>query len=353
MTRHILPLLLILSLSPYSVSGQQAPQRVPGPDLGTIVGYNEYDGPSGVHYSYANLLNCLYVIDGNLFEGDCFGEKMEEDITREEVRGLDRVVRAGALTIGALAAGIEYIKNVIDSSRLLLESVRAITHGFDMKRPEQTIYRLASATDRFNQQLEMAERVSLHYQLPKPNERYTMIQTLAIRALALANDANEAAVSLSDQASGMQVRLASDGQVRVHALMGASGGGVAHTTLPPLPDDAPSSAATFYANTVASLPAGAASYAQEFASPQLTAMARAGAGSGEDAVCLFADDMADDPAVIYQRVAVMAKGAQAASTPTLVDMGEERDMLNLIRMREIQYERERSLRLVISSLYAL
>src|SRR5690606_38298647 len=197
-------------------------------------------------------------------------------------------------------------------------------------------------------QLEAAENVSLHYQLPTPNERHTMIQTLAIRALALAADANEAAVSLSDQAAGMQMRLDDDGRIEVNALFGGDGGVAARTDLPPLPSDAPPSAGTFYPQHVASAPAGVASYAPEVNGPQLTAMARAGETSGdqaEDAVCVFDEDMSEDPAVVYQRVTVMAGGAQTAATPTLANITEERDLLSAVRMREIQLDRERAVRI--------
>jgi len=117
-----------------------------------------------------------------------------------------------------------------------------------VKKPERTLYRLARASDRYENNLRRAEHVSLRYQLPtRNNERYAAIQTLTIRALALAANANEAAVTLSDQASGMQIRLDDDGRLNVHALMGASStAATRRTDLPPLPDDAPSSASSFY-----------------------------------------------------------------------------------------------------------
>lgn len=354
MTRLFVLFVIWGSFLPRPVEAAQGPQRAPVPDVGDVIGYDEFDAPSGVDYGYSHLWRCLQVPGGgNLLEKNCWGDQTEEDNTREEVKALDRVVRAGALTLGALAAGVEYIKSIVRSADMLYKSVQAIVHAFDMKRPEQTLYRLAVATDRFNAQLEMAEQVSLHYQLPTPNQRYGMIQTLAIRALALAADATEAAVSLSDQASGMQMRLDDDGRIDVYAVMGGSGDQArSRTDLPPLPDDAPGSAASFYAQTVASLPAGAASYASEYAPARLASLMLTGSesGSGEDAVCMFADDMGEDPAVIYQRAVIMAQGAQTAATPTLATIGEERDALNVIRMREIQMDRERSTRRLFASL---
>lgn len=352
------PLLLALLALPGIARAQQGPARMPTPDVGDVIGYDQYDAPSGVDYGYHNIWRCVQVsLDGNLLDDDCWGTAAEEDATREEVKALDRIVRAGALMLASLAAGIDYIRQVIHASEELFATVQNIVRGFDSKKPERTLYRLARASDRYENNLRRAEHVSLRHQLPtRNNERYAAIQTLTIRALALAANANEAAVTLSDQASGMQIRLDDDGRLNVHALMGASSiAATRRTDLPPLPDDAPSSASSFYAKTLASLPAGAASYAPDLAPTRLASLSRAGTDeSGDDeTVCMFADDMAEDPAVIYQRVIVMAQGAQTAATPSLANIGEERDMLDLIRLREIQFEREMLTRRLFMSMSVL
>lgn len=310
----------------------QSLSDLPEPNIGLAnSAMGHFDDPTSTNYSEWYLPGCLR-ISANLLADDCWIDPTEEDHSRREGGALSRWTRAAALFIGGIAASVEFVQDMVATYHYTVDAIESIVHGFDARRPEQTVLRLASTSMILDARLDQAEELSLHHQLPTPNERYGKIQTLVLRGLAYAQDANENAVTLADQATNAQMRIDDDGEVEIMEI-GRSGPPPPNPgDPPPLPHDADAAASNLYRSPMA-LAAG-----NPFGD---AGPARAAAAGAASAACVVEGDMSEDPAVIYQRVAVMAQGAQMGAIPTAASIHEERDFLNLVRVRELQMDRER------------
>lgn len=340
---HGVTLVLLLAF-PTVVSAQQLPE--PKIDVGSsIEGYLE---PVDINYSELNIIRCIdpTAVNNGFIATNCFGNPMDEDQTREEANAVSRWVRAGMLFVGSLYATVETIKGIFDTFQMTVNAVKAIIHAFDFKSPEMTVYRMTWASDMAVQRLQAASHVFAYYQTPVyENDRFARVQTLVVRALALAADADETAIHTSDAATGMTLRITDTGSIMFYDVSGRKTDR-SSVALPPLPSDAPAGANPLYAGA-RTAPSRVASMIAEATGP---ARAAGSATESNEPVCALDGDDGEPPAVMFDRVATMAKGAQTSAIAVSSDLRENRDLIKLVQLRERQHDLEKAMGRLLTSL---
>lgn len=343
MIRILGSIAILTILLPATAIARQLPE--PQIDVGSSMeGFLE---PSDINYNELYFYRCIALtrVDNGFVDPECFVNATEEDNTREEANAVSRWVRAGMLFLGSLYATVETIKEIYNTFQNTIDLVESIVSSFNLKDIDQTAYMLIAASDMATQRLRMATRVSAYYSTPYDRyTRYGRIQTLVIRSLALAMDADETAVSASDAATGMSIRISDDGSIRFYDVDGQSTHEAAHGT-PPLPSDAPTRVASL-SNMAQTALSPIAAMLVEASGP---ARAAGSATDDSEPVCAFDTDGGEAPVVMFERVAVMAKGAQVSTIAVSSDVRENRDLLKLVKLRERQYDLERARNIMITS----
>lgn len=295
------------------------------------------EAPLDVEYSELMLVFCLDPLDDNIVRPECMSDATEARHQRAQNRGISRHLRAGVAVITELWAGFQFVKRTYEDFQDLHTAVQQVLRGFDWKQPERTLYTLKYRINRFDRQMARAVELDVGFPRQRRDSRFQQVSLIATRALAVARDAEEASISLSDQTGGMTHRLAGgEGEEVVRVTVGGEVEDGDRDPLPPAPYDAPIGAISNVYGSAAQLPSSLASY-----EPVLmrAAVARAADPEDEIDVCSIEDGEIMDPAVMIERVRVMAAGAQMGADVVSSDVTQAREQVRAVRMREAEQER--------------
>lgn len=299
----------------------------------------DFDKPhGGWEYKYSAILTECPTVDpsnGHLRPG-CFGERAEEDVSRQEVKALDRWLRGAILGALKLKQGYDTVIDILARGKAL---VNLVLNFGDSKPdlPKLATMRIADATD---QMLRTASRVETSAQtvrLAGPvAERYAVADLVVLNALNQSADAHTFAQAMADQTSTMAERLG-----RGNVSRGAIG--EAETTapgdLPPLAMDATSAD---YATYVTSNTTALATVA---------AMAPGGPSRNPTPACPVPDDAGNmDPQVLFARAQTMAAGQQTSMIAAAAPLDET---LNTVTTLQSIRREERHARPITSLMHFL
>jgi hypothetical protein len=296
-------------------------------------GYGQFENPTGVLYSVYLWPLCTDPLDpsNGFVAPSCLGDATEEPTSRVEIVAEDRFLRSGLLLAAQIWAGVEYVRNIVQHGLSLSQLVESVLHGTTRPPPRAMAIRITDATDALEQRLTQATHLATAAPFASTGDRYADVHALVMRGLGTSRDAQAAATTLADQASGMQARI-TNGGIR-YLMVGAGPSALGIDTLPQLPVDAAPDAMAVYA-TVASLPS------TDGTDGALGASGGAATPASDTLACPLEDENAPDPQTLYERTSVMAAGAQTGVDATDADVRRARDEMRAVRERERDAEHE-------------
>jgi hypothetical protein len=299
----------------------------------------EYYGESGLDIGWDQMLwhpecEMAMPVTGD-FRADCIASAQDEDAVRQQLSAQDRGLRAGVLMLAQVWAAVETMKELVSTGHDMYAQYVSLVHHFDQHKPSLAVIRIADATDDLTSHMETLSNPQLAGALPMEDQRFGVVNALAIRALGIARDGEVANNSYNDALTGVTYRLGKDGRVALLAFNGDSAG--IGTGLPPLPVDAPPDAFTNYGNELQVYAAagqlGPANGRSAAFGPQFAGeLAAQTSGQTQCVVPEDTDNM--DPAVMFTRVATMIHGARTAIQVPMADVAVAREEVRALAERE-------------------
>jgi hypothetical protein len=334
-----------------SVEAQDAPARsaLPYTEQGALDATAHYDH----RYRHIWKAGCWQqVVTGglNTWDPNCLGNPNEEQNNREVAKRTQHWIMAGLLTAAQLYQGFEYAKSTYQGFKALADDITWMLRGFDKKAPEQSAVRLGYSLDRFDRRMDHLDFLNMSYRSPIGG-RYDAINLMISRSLLTARTTEETALSLSDQAVAMQLRL-QGGQLNVR-VVGDEESRLAIDSPPPLPLDAPE-------NPGGGMPSGVAGPGwgpvDGVGGPMMIGASNGPMLTGyatESMQCQVPDADDRDSEVIYQRAIAQATGAQAVGGAVAGEALFDQEALRMVAIREEQAEQASFLQRILRLLFSL
>lgn len=318
------------------------------------------EGGSGVDYAHWRIVLCPRPNPGQLLSETCFGDETEERRNRMMVRSSSRWVQAGALMLGHMQAGLEFVKSQYQRAQGIVAEVAVRAEGFGQPIRGAALVRIAASDTLDRRIIETHLNTLTRYRAANGGERFDVLGLLATGALARAQDAQAEATALADQALALQARL-TGGRVDVLALGSGAAPALLAAGPPPPPADADPATISAEQRQLAALerafagsgqstspsasaapvgPAwsvGAASVSAAPDAPRPSAAAGGAAATGDLVQC--APEKEELPLVAYQRATVQTKAAEAAAAATTAEVEGQHAQVRATRAREREYQR--------------